>query len=696
MLILALFLPTYPGWAGQVSKAKLEQHLKKRFGGKYVLGEPLTDPPAWPLFESGDSKRTLVAWLFESNDVEKVRGYSGKPINMLITLRPDGRFMDVVVVKHYEPLFKSRSGMKEIVRFVDQYKDLTINHEIQILDSEATPTRTKSTASLHGIARGTVTASAIDRTVMWAAVQVAEAHLDSLSDEQAKALADGAARRQHRRLDWATLKEKGLVRQIRHSYGELYAAFKQAGEAVPEFTGQARSANAAVDYWMIPIALAPVGRSLLEPRAWQILQRKIRKGRQLILTLDASKLALGEADEGRAGPGIVPMVRQSGRDYPLERTQFTARVRPDDGGSGKKVAGTARLFQTAADSGFDITKPFSMLSQPIFAGAVHPRAALEDEVSIADMQVWAPRAERPAWLNFWVQKRTELIVLGIGLVILTAGLIAQKRLSMRPRTLAWFRNGYLLFTLVFVGWYAQGQLTVVTIIAALQAFMQGEGVGFMMADPMAVVLWAFTLLTLFIWGRGTFCGWLCPFGAFQELINNVATRLGLRRRQLHTKVNKALRGLKYVVLAVLVLMAVTASPLLDSFVEVEPFKTAISMNFQRAWPYVVWALACLALSLLVYRGYCRYLCPLGAALALLGRVRLFNWIPRREACGTPCQTCRFRCTYQAIDTAGKVAYSECFQCLDCVSIYQDDHRCMPLIVERKRSAQRTIPIKAHA
>ena len=53
------------------------------------------------------------------------------------------------------------------------------------------------------------------------------------------------------------------------------------------------------------------------------------------------------------------------------------------------------------------------------------------------------------------------------------------------------------------------------------------------------------------------------------------------------------------------------------------------------------------------------------------------------------QTCRHRCDYQSISPTGQVAYSECFQCLDCVAIYQDDKRCLPLIQEKRRSV---IPI----
>ena len=129
----------------------------------------------------------------------------------------------------------------------------------------------------------------------------------------------------------------------------------------------------------------------------------------------------------------------------------------------------------------------------------------------------------------------------------------------------------------------------------------------------------------------------------------------------------------------------------EMLAEVEPFKTAISLHFQRSWPYVAWAVACLALGVVVYRGYCRYICPLGAALAILGRLRLWRWIPRRAQCGTPCQTCRHACGYQAIAPSGKVDYAECFQCLDCVQVHDDDERCLPLVMARKG---KVIPIRA--
>ena len=59
-----------------------------------------------------------------------------------------------------------------------------------------------------------------------------------------------------------------------------------------------------------------------------------------------------------------------------------------------------------------------------------------------------------------------------------------------------------------------------------------------------------------------------------------------------------------------------AHRLAERLAEVEPFKTAIILNFVRAWPFVAYAVALLVAGLFVERFYCRYLCPLGAALAI--------------------------------------------------------------------------------
>ena len=299
------------------------------------------------------------------------------------------------------------------------------------------------------------------------------------------------------------------------------------------------------------------------------------------------------------------------------------------------------------------------------------------------LQSMADAESQQQWRDVWKSRSTEIAVLIGGLLVLSLGLIAQLRLSANSQVLRVIRTSYLLFTLGFIGWFAQGQLSIVNITGALESLTTGGDLSFLMNDPITVILWIFTITSLFIWGRGTFCGWLCPFGALQELISLMANALGVHQRRLRNALDAKLKWIKYGVLTTILVSMFMAPSIAQMAVEIEPFKTAISLYFIREWPYLLWALCCLALGVVVYRGYCRYICPLGAALASLNFLQRWSWIARRDDCGSPCQSCRYRCEFQAIEVSGKVNYSECFQCLDCVSIYQDTKRCMPLIKQGK-------------
>jgi len=196
-----------------------------------------------------------------------------------------------------------------------------------------------------------------------------------------------------------------------------------------------------------------------------------------------------------------------------------------------------------------------------------------------------------------------------------------------------------------------------------------------------------------VWGRGTFCGWLCPYGAIQELAGLLGRFLRLPVLHMRAAWDARLKWLKYAVLAAILGSTVVSTALADKLVEVEPFKTAITLVFLRSWPYAAYAIGLIVVGVFVNKFFCRYLCPLGAALALVGRLRRWNWLARRAECGTPCQTCRYRCSYQAIDSGGKVQYHECFQCMDCVAIYQSDEECAPRILAAKgRKAMMLVPL----
>ncbi len=698
--LAALLVAAAPALAGTLKR----EQVQAMFPPHMVVGERLGHLPAWPIFKRSNATPELMHYAFETIDLEPVAGYGGKPLNVFVVLDKDGTFLTSRLLSHFEPIFRSEKGTAVLTEFGEQYQSLTVQHEIQVLTARAQRVVTPTKATLHGVVAGTVTTTAIDRSIMESSAQVAQEAARAQSDKSA---APGTARKpepsgpddRYLRTGWNGLSAAGLVQAWTISQAELEAKFKGSEGAGRDAEGLIRPQVAALDLWVAWVGLPQAGRNVLETPRWREVRALREQGEQVLLVLDGGRhpLVAPQADAGRTrGAGL--MLAQGSKSFALRELPWQQGLRLSGQRSGVSATSIARYYTVlpAADgSKLQIEQPTILQLSAWRRTGDAPEAVARAEFSMAfaikDIEAYRPERETPRWLEPWGKRATDLAILGVALALLVAVLLAQRKLVAQAGRLTKFRIAYLLFTLVFVGWYAQGQLTIVSLTALIEALAAGRSTEFLLADPMAVLLWAFTGVTLLVWGRGTFCGWLCPFGALQELIALAAKPLGLAQKRLKLRTDVLLKRVKYAVLALLCTSAVASAAWTEQLVEIEPFKTSISMHFQREWPYLVFAIACLVLGMVVYRGYCRYVCPLGAVFAVLGKLRQWQWIPRKAECGTPCQTCRHGCGYQAIAPSGKIDYDECFQCLDCVEIHDDDKHCLPLVMERKG---RLIPIRA--
>jgi polyferredoxin len=676
--------------------------LQTQFGESYLVGEKLTALPVWPVFHRSQISRVrneIYAYAFETIDIEPVAGYGGKPINILVVMNPAGKFLDVRLIKQHEPIFQSPAANALLADFAQQYVDLTVQHSIQVLTPKAKRVVDDQKATLHGVTAGTVSATAMDRTIMEAAAQVAYAKLDDPNAKREAALPRGGDDH-YQRMGWNQLVAAKLIQPISISNKEVEKKFADTSVAGLDAEAMIRPTNLAVDMWVSLAGLPQVGRNLFDTPGWREIRALRESGISVLAVIDNNRYPATSSDANGSGRATRLIARQGDKEVALKELPFAHALKMTGQHSGVGSGAILRLYATEQTSKLDLMQPVSLDLNLSRAAAEAGQARVEKlwkhSMTIPNISTWQPTRETPSWWRIWEQRQIDLVILIIGLVVLSVALANQLWLSASQKRLTMFRVIYLVFTLGFVGWWAQGQLTIVNITSLGSAVLEGRSGEFLMSDPMAIILWAFVGVSLLVWGRGTFCGWLCPFGALQELLNLVARKLDFKPYQFHRTVDAALKWFKYVVFVAIVMAVLFNSPWLDTFVEIEPFKTSISMGFQREWPYVAWALACLGLSLFVFRGYCRYICPLGAALAVMGHLRLWKWIPRRAECGTPCQTCRHGCSYQAIKPQGTIDYAECFQCLDCVTDYQDEQRCLPLIRERKGSDKmpgRVIPIK---
>jgi len=303
-------------------------------------------------------------------------------------------------------------------------------------------------------------------------------------------------------------------------------------------------------------------------------------------------------------------------------------------------------------------------------------------------QAATPVDPDPLWQQAWAERQPEILVLSMGLSLLLAILLFQDWLARHPTLLGRVRTGYLLFTLLFIGWYALAQLSIVNVLTFVQSLLHGFSWESFLMDPLMFLLWSFVAMTVLLWGRGVYCGWLCPFGALQELLFRLGQRLHLPAWEPPTMLHERLWALKYLILLGLFGVSLHALPEAQRLAEVEPFKTAFVLRFMRDWPFVLYALVLLTGSLFLRKLFCRYLCPLGAALTFPSRFRIFDWLRRHRECGHPCQTCAVECEVGAIKRNGEIIATECHHCLDCQVTYWNDQRCPPLVERRKREEQR--------
>jgi transcriptional regulator of nitric oxide reductase len=659
--------------------------LAQRFPAPFLVGEREKDVPVWPIFKQipPSSATVLVGYVFESLDLAPVPGFSGTPIDLLVAMDTNGEFMDVAVLSHHEPVFLGGVGEEPLARFLTQYQGLSLKQNITIGSGTAKASHFGGTnVYLDGIAKATASLRIINQSVLSAALKVARARLGYSGGRDPDLIA-------HVRTDlfeprtWQQLVASGLVRRLSLRNRDVEKAFAGAEGAGLDPVALERPDDPFCDLYAAMATVPTVGRNLLTDAAWKLMNARTFAGDHVLLVMSKGRCRIvSETFQRNTVPDQLSL-KQSGLPIEMRDLDLEAPLRAN----GQPDFDQAMPFRVIFQAGLDPGEPLQVSMRVLRSrGIVYPDRFTRDFV--LDYQVPSrfliPAAEdQKTWVATWKARKVEIAVLLLSLALLTVALARQSGVVSRARQLRWFRPAYLAFTLLFIGWYAQGQLSIVNVVALLQAATAWRSWAFFLYDPMTAILSAYAVATLVVWGRGTFCGWLCPFGALQEFAATVARLARIPRWRLAPATDRRLKWAKYLVLAVIIAAALVSARWSDPLVEVEPFKTAITMRFERSWPFMAYAIATVVAGALVYKVFCRALCPLGAFLAVLGRLRRWDWLARRVECGQPCQTCRSRCEYQAIDVRGRIDYVECFQCMECVAIYNDDEQCAPRILERK-------------
>lgn len=187
--------------------------------------------------------------------------------------------------------------------------------------------------------------------------------------------------------------------------------------------------------------------------------------------------------------------------------------------------------------------------------------------------------------------------------------------------------------------------------------------------PSNIVLGVGLLVGALVSGAA-FCGWICPFGTLQDMLTWLRQRLHLPELVIPDRLDRWLRYGRYVTLAVVLYMTISSVTLW--FADYDPYRTIFGLgwlfefNLAEQWPAYTIALSILTLSFFAPRFWCKYSCPLGGALSLLGHFSLLR-IRRNEVSCKGCALCEVPCPVGLhVADANPMVSTNCIGCLACV------------------------------
>ncbi len=623
-------------------------------------------------------EKELVGYVFLSTDIVDIPAYSGKPVVTLMGMDTKGIITGVKILKHSEPILLVGIPEGELTKFTKQYLGKFVGDKIEIGASR------EGYIGVDAISGATVTVIAENQVILRSGYDVAkQAGIIKTKPRPAAKFTPI-----DEQLSWSVLMKQGLVQRLKVDAGDVGIA-SVGGEPY-------------IDMHFGYLNVPTVGKSILGEYGYRRLMGDLKATDHAFFVIASGSTSFKGSGFVRGGIYDRIQVAQEHDSFTFRDTDyFNLYSIEAPGAPSYRESG---IFIVRGGN-FSPAYPWSLV---FLANKLDRETGARTFINF-DREYWLPdrylEGGRPAferpdptWLRVWKARKIE-----IGLFVLwllaVAGVYSQrdklvrrsnhkdKRWVMVPKYFFW------LTSIGFVGFYAMAQPSITHVLTWFHSLVYQWKWELFLSDPIIFIFWWFIIVSVFVWGRGLFCGWLCPYGALSEVAYNIAGKLGLKRFQfqLSKPLHDKLKWTKYVVFAVLLAVSFYAMGTAEKMAEVEPFKTTFLVGvWNRTWPFVLFWAALFVAALFMERPFCKYVCPLGAGLGIPSRFRFFS-LKRKKEC-TTCKACAKGCSQLAIDDKGRIDGSECLLCQDCMVMYYDKHACPPLAAERKRREKAGLPL----
>ncbi|WP_288012654.1 NosR/NirI family protein [Diaphorobacter sp.] len=642
------------------------------FPGAKHFSERKGQPPYVEAYDNDTAEKKLLGYVMLSTDITDTPAYSGKPVVTLIGMDLQGHFVGVQVLKHSEPILLLGIPESALVNFNNQYLGKSVKDVIEVGPSRPE----ENVIGLDAISGATVTVIAQNQVMMMSGAAVARQTgiIEPTVRDPARFIASG------QRYDWAQLVQMGVVQRLL---------------VKPEQVGLPRGPEPFIELWFGDLNHPDLGRSLLGERGYENLHSRLQPQESAFFIIRTAGV------ESFKGSGFVRGGLYDRVQVKQGADSFTFRDLDYYNLYGLEAAGAPSYNESAIfvirSAAFSAAYPWKMA----FLGNRVDRATGHRSFAVFESKYWMPASllegGRPKvvepdapWVRVWKSQALPISLFAMLLVAVTVVYAYREKLTrLSTHKNKWPVNGFKYtfwaISIFWIGFGYMAQPSITQVLTWFHSVLFQWTWSLFLSDPFIFLFWIFIIVTVFLFGRGLFCGWMCPFGSLQEAIYKIAKAVGLKRfqTQLPQKWHDRLKWIKYAVFFFLLAASMFSMGMAEKLSEVEPFKTTFLVGvMNRAWPYGLFVAAILGVSIFIERPYCKYICPLGASLAMPSTFRWFG-LKRKQDCNS-CKACAVGCGAQAIDADGRIDHRECLHCLDCMVLYTDVKGCPPLAKERKR------------
>ena len=581
------------------------------------------EPPVYRAYktDAGAAEPELIGYLFETPDLppEEI-GYSA-PIDVLVGVDLNGTLTGIKILYYRESYKSIRGDFLATEQFPNQFETKNVADGFRV------------GRDVDGVSRATISSWAVARGIRNAARRVARVYLTD-SEYVANTNADARALRLLEAQSWEDMIDDGLVSELDVTLGDMTTL--KLSFAFLGHDGLGELLVGVNDY----------------SRADREASNRVMDGNMILVGVD------GDASMPFRQERLAVM--QGEEVFPIERRRFVYVGSADEGKIAKQVRFAGAMV---LDDRIDISRAFTILYD-----TGEPMASFE-ELAQVDYQVpplplalvqgtelpgeflailddeYDDEEDAGSFASLINNAQWAEIAALLLLLVLVMTSFLRKSASLRWVTLA--------YTLVYLGFIDGTFLSVSHLTNGIKL-----GPSLFLADLPLLIIVVFTLVTTLFCGR-VFCSSLCPFGALQDFLTRFVPHK-LQKRVPQALHDKAIY-IKYGILLLLIVMALTYSEL-SVFQYFEPFGTI----FYQSQSILLWGilLAFLAASSVVSRFYCRYACPLGAALGVVSLLSPWR-IARVQQCQV-CSVCEHACPTGAI-RGPDIDFKECVRCDVCES-----------------------------